>query len=250
MNIDNFLVGYFLQSKELGLYSIAKQIVNFPAQLIRPFLTRLALPAFSAVKENPSELKKTLRIIYGYVIFFIVPGFAFLAINSKYIMQAFFGHEFENSKDILSFLAMFMLIRFAVGGIQGPLAQGLGKTKLEYQWNLIVTPLHIITVIIGSIFSALFLAQSLFIMQLIFSLVSIKFFLGRLVKIAYWREVYEIYYSIIAKFLTVFIPCYLVDSFFFIANPLINIIVKLIVITMVYSIINIKEVKQMLLSVD
>ena len=126
-NADNFLIGKFLGSSALGVYSLAYSIMLYPIQNISRVLLRILFPAFSHIKNDNEKLKKA----YLKAIFFIAlvsfPIMAGLIVTSDQIVEVFFGDKWANLSIILMILAPVGIIQ-SIGTTNGSLYMAKGST--------------------------------------------------------------------------------------------------------------------------
>jgi O-antigen/teichoic acid export membrane protein len=57
-NIDYVLIGRFLGPEQLGLYTIAYQLVVMPVSRLAPVLTRVAFPVFAKRQHDDAALRR------------------------------------------------------------------------------------------------------------------------------------------------------------------------------------------------
>ena len=110
-NADNFLIGKFLGSHSLGVYSLAYKIMLFPLQQISQTLLRVLFPAFSQIKDDNEKFKRA----YLKVIFFIslvsFPLMMGLVAVSDVFVSVVFGEKWNNLAILLSILAPIGMLR-------------------------------------------------------------------------------------------------------------------------------------------
>lgn len=60
--IDIILIGKLLGTDSLGLYSVIKELILRPAELINPIITKVAFPTMSKVNDDLQKVKKTYKL--------------------------------------------------------------------------------------------------------------------------------------------------------------------------------------------
>ncbi|WP_283701246.1 MOP flippase family protein [Clostridium perfringens] len=147
-NIDYLLVGRFLGSANLGIYTFAYQLILMPIMKINPILTDTMYPVFTKFKSDNKELKtnylKMLKII-SYLIAPIMIGIFFL---SDLFITTFYPKEWYQAITVLKIYSIMGIIL----SLNNPISCILypkGKFKLAYCWNLISLVITFIFNIIG-----------------------------------------------------------------------------------------------------
>jgi len=149
-NSDNFLIGKFLNSSSLGVYSLAYNIMLYPLQNISRVLLRILFPAFSKIQDNNQKF----RDAYLKTIFFIslvsFPIMSGLIATADIFVEVLFGDKWANLAPILMILAPVGVIQ-SIGTTNGSIYMAKGSTDLLLRvgvWSTIVT----VAFFIGGIF--------------------------------------------------------------------------------------------------
>lgn len=149
-DMDILLIGKFFNSDILGGYSLAKQLVSRPAQILNPILLKVASPALAKFQENMEQLKTNYLKLVGWVgkLNFVVYGA--IVLLAPIIVQLFYGTGFEEIISLVRILCFYMMFR-AIGNPVGSLVIATGKTHLEFLWNMITLLVLPIFIYSGSI---------------------------------------------------------------------------------------------------
>jgi len=128
-NADNFLIGKFLNSSALGVYSLAYSIMLYPLQNISRVLLRILFPAFSTIKDDNEKFKR----VYLRTLFFIAlvsfPIMAGLIATAELLVAVLFGDKWLGLAQILMILAPVGLIQ-SIGTTNGSIYMAKGNTRL------------------------------------------------------------------------------------------------------------------------
>ena len=145
-NADNFLIGKFLNSSALGVYSLAYNIMLYPLQNISRVLLRILFPAFSKIQDDNKKFKEA----YLKTIFFIslvsFPIMSGLIATADVFVAVLFGDKWANLAPILMILAPVGVIQ-SIGTTNGSIFMAKGNTNLLLRvgiWSTIVTILFFI----------------------------------------------------------------------------------------------------------
>ncbi len=128
-NADNFLIGKFLNSSALGVYSLAYSIMLYPLQNISRVLLRILFPAFSTIQNDNEKFKR----VYLKTIFFIAlvsfPIMAGLVATADLLVAVLFGDKWLGLAQILMILAPVGIIQ-SIGTTNGSIFMAKGNTRL------------------------------------------------------------------------------------------------------------------------
>jgi len=149
-NADSFLIGKFLGTYPLGVYSLAYSMMLYPIQNISRVLVRILFPAFSQIQDDNVKFKK----VYLRAIFFIAlisfPIMIGLVATAELFVEIVFGDKWKNLAIILMILAPVGMIK-SIGETNGLIYMAKGNTGLLLKvgtFSTIVT----ISFFIGGIF--------------------------------------------------------------------------------------------------
>ncbi|CAG2534648.1 lipopolysaccharide exporter [Maribacter dokdonensis] len=144
-DLDILIIGKFFSQDILGGYSLAKQLVSRPAQIINPILSKVASPALAKFQNKKEELKKNYLRLVSIVAKVNILVYCITILAAKYIVQIFYGNDFESLTSLVQILSIYMIFR-AIGNPIGSLIVATGKTSLEFYWNcltLLILPIFI-----------------------------------------------------------------------------------------------------------
>lgn len=108
--LDTLMVGFFYSDTEVGIYSVAKQIISKTPHIALAIAMGV-MPLFAKIdKENVEGRKKLLKkIIFLNTVIFGFIGSVFLLFGTK-IMVLFFGEAYIRSGTVLKLLVPFMIV--------------------------------------------------------------------------------------------------------------------------------------------
>ncbi|MFD2891042.1 MOP flippase family protein [Flavobacterium chuncheonense] len=141
-DLDILIIGKFFSTDVLGLYSLAKQLVFRPVQIINPILVKVATPTLALYQSNADELKKNYLKLINIVASINIPVYFGLLVFAQIVVNVFYGDGFEDAVVLVRILSVYMMLR-SLGNPIGSLVVAKGRTDLEFFWNiftLIITP--------------------------------------------------------------------------------------------------------------
>jgi O-antigen/teichoic acid export membrane protein len=153
-DLDIVLVGKFFSPSVLGGYSLAKQLVFRPAQLINPVLIKVASPTLAKFQGNIHELKGQYLRLVNIVSSINIPVYMGILLFAPYIIDILYGPGFEDIVAIVRVLSIYMIFR-AIGNPIGSLVIATGRTDLDFKWNLVTLLIMPGFIYVGSQFGIL-----------------------------------------------------------------------------------------------
>ena len=148
-DVDVLIVGKIFGSEVLGSYSLAKQLVYRPVQILNPILTKVASPLLAKVQKSKEGLISNYLKLVNFVSTINVFVYLLIIIFANLIVYVLYGPEFDHIVFHVRVLSVYMIIR-AVGNPVGSLVVATGRTDLEFYWNFIVLLVIPIAVYTGS----------------------------------------------------------------------------------------------------
>ncbi len=137
-NADNFLIGKYLGSFELGIYSRAYAIMMLPMRNISSVISNVMFPAFSTVQNDINVIKhyyiKTIKLV-GLICFPLMIGLAALSYEFTSI---FFGKEWLQMAEILRWLCILAAFQ-SILSLNGIIYKSLGRADIAFKVSIMVS---------------------------------------------------------------------------------------------------------------
>lgn len=106
LNADNLLIGRYIGSAGLGIYSIAYNVMFAPLQQIAQPVQQVLFPAFTKVKTEPARLGQAWLRGNQLVTSLLVPALLGMAVVAPDFVQALFGRRWHASIPVLQLLCL------------------------------------------------------------------------------------------------------------------------------------------------
>ncbi|MCO5235647.1 MAG: MOP flippase family protein [Chitinophagaceae bacterium] len=148
-DLDTLIIGKFLGVDALGIYSMAKNFVLKPFQVINPILTRVAFPVMAKVQDNIQKLKNIYLKMQNVLAFVNFPVFIFMFFYAEAVVLLIFGSKWLDAALPLRILSLYAMIRSTMNPI-GSLQLARGRADQGFYWNLIQSGILFFTVYLGS----------------------------------------------------------------------------------------------------
>lgn len=178
-DVDILIIGKIFGAEVLGGYSLAKQLVLRPAQIINPILTNVASPVLVKYQNDLLLLKSNYLKLVNIVASINIPIYLVIAIFASPIVEIIYGSGFEEIAILVRILSFFMMIR-AVGNPIGSLVIATGRTDIEFYWNLITLAIMPLAIFVGAQYSVVGVAISLLLFRVLLFVPSWYFLVWKL----------------------------------------------------------------------
>lgn len=196
-NLDTLIIGKYFGVDILGGYSLAKQLVFRPTQVINPIFTRVSAPILARLQGNIEFLRvnylKLLNIVSSLNIFI----FSAVIIFAPLIVKLLYGGGFEDIIPLVRILSVYMIFR-SFGNPIGILVIATGRTDLAFKWNLIILFFTPIAIYFGAQFSIEWVAGALTMMMMILLVPAWWFMIKKMLSIdltTYLKTIFFVKYN-------------------------------------------------------
>lgn len=165
-DLDILLIGKFFGSEILGGYSLAKQLVQRPMQIINPIISNVSSPVLAILQKDKQQLKEKFLSFLNIIATTNFVAYGILAILANPVVVVLYGKEFLDIVLLVQILSVYMFLR-SVGSPVGSLLTATGRTDMDFYWNLFVLLVTPIAIYIGVQYSIELVALSLLIASLV-----------------------------------------------------------------------------------
>jgi len=204
-NLDTLILGFYIDSAHLGAYTLAKQLIQKPADFVLPIVRKVSLPLLASSQSNMDNMRLLVRKAHTYVAALLILPYVLLCFLSEEVVQFMYGVDKLQVALFIIPLSLFWLFRSIGGALVGSLTQGLGKTKIDFYWNLSVLALFGLLCIVLAPYGAYLLAWGLAILQGILMNVVFFVFYKRIISLKYqWYISPILIFSLLSIFSVVF----------------------------------------------
>lgn len=124
--VDRIMVGRFLPTYAIGLYSIAYNLVSTPTFQLTSTLQQVLFSASARVQSDKAKLQRAMVNLLTAVGFVCFPVFMVLAANAHTTIEALYGPRWIESGEMLVPLCLTMPF-LAINGVSTSLTWGAGR---------------------------------------------------------------------------------------------------------------------------
>ncbi len=147
---DTIIIGKILGTEALGIYTIAKNLVMRPSQIINPIVTRVTFPLMSKFQDNKDLLKKTYTSTINYLSSINFPIHLVILILAEPLINILFTKTWSQAIVIVKILALFSLVSSTFNPI-GSLMLAKGRADLGFYWVIFFTMFSLPIVYAGTL---------------------------------------------------------------------------------------------------
>ena len=150
-NFDKLLIGKFLGADSLGIYGKAYRILLLPVSEIRMPMTNLAMPALSALKNEPNRYIKYFQRFLDILATITIPITLYCAIEAEFIISLLLGHQWMAVVPVFRILAIAGII-IPISQTQAIVLLSLGFDNKYLFYYIVNTLITLIAISIGLLF--------------------------------------------------------------------------------------------------
>lgn len=148
---DDLLIGKFIGSAGLGIYSRAYNLMLLPITHIISLFSSVMFPAFSTIQDDKARVKKIYLDIMQVLTLITFPMMIGLIVTAEPFILAIFGQKWKDVIPVLQILS-FVGVLQTLGNPTGWIYTSQGNTKLMFNWGAVASGMVIIAIVIGVMF--------------------------------------------------------------------------------------------------
>jgi len=179
LNVDYLLVGRYLGSESLGIYTLAFRIPELTILQFCVIVAQVIFPVFNKMREDVDALKVGFLETARYVALITVPIGLGMAVLAEPFILAFFGEKWLDSVPVMRAIAIYSLL-ISLGYNAGDVYKAQGRPGMLTKISI----LHIFLLIPGLLWAVLLPASVVmvgwvqasvaFLISLVYLLVAVK----------------------------------------------------------------------------
>jgi len=182
--IDNLLIGRFLGTAELGIYTRAYQLLLFPLNSIKQVITQVLFPSFSIIQDDKAKVKRLSLKAASVIALFVYPMMSGLFVTAVPFVVTLFGSQWVEMIPILRIFCLLALSQSVT--FPAVLYMSQGRTDLNFKVKLFTGTNVIFGIVVGLHWGITGVAIGYAIASTI-NFYPNFFFSGRLVNLTFWE---------------------------------------------------------------
>jgi len=133
---DVFLVSKMFDISSLGGFNLMKSLTSMVGRDVVMPATEPLLSSFSKVKHDADQLNFQFSICLFLILVFSLPITSFIWMFDKEIVLILLGEKWVDYSSVLGLLSI-LIVAFSLGAVIQHLLTSLGKTKVQFYYELI-----------------------------------------------------------------------------------------------------------------
>lgn len=145
-NMERVVIGYFLGPTALGLFSLARKIVDSVEYALTGVMSGVTLAAFSRAQDDRAALAALFGRTTSLAGVVIIPAFVGLAAVAPVLVEALLRPQWLPIVELVQILSLYGLLCFD-GYFHATLLRSLGRVDLVYRLGLLVAALQLVAML-------------------------------------------------------------------------------------------------------
>lgn len=134
-NTDKILVGRWLGTAPLGVYTLAQRTISYPLESISRVLMQVLFPAFARAQNDDEVLRKGYSRAAGAVAFVTLPVMVGVAVTAEPLVHAVLGPQWTGLIPLLWFMAPAGALGALLSCVN-TLYSAKGRADWMFRWGL------------------------------------------------------------------------------------------------------------------
>ena len=147
-NLDNLLIGRYISSAALGIYTRAYSLMLLPITQITTVISKVMFPALSAIQDDKAKVKQIYLRAINMISFITFPLMIGLFVVSDYFIVTVYGSKWQEVIPILQLLCFVGLSQSVTSSV-GWIFNSQGKTNIQLRWGIFSSVFRCISFIVG-----------------------------------------------------------------------------------------------------
>jgi PST family polysaccharide transporter len=147
-NLDNILIGKFINAHSLGIYNMAYNLMMVPIENVSYPLKRVLFPAFSSVQDKLNEVQASFFKVIRYISLITFPAMTGLLSVAALFIPVAYGPQWNETVRIVQILALVGMMQ-SVCVPAGTVIISTGDSRTLFYINLASCILYAISFVVG-----------------------------------------------------------------------------------------------------
>ena len=141
-NIDYLLIGRYLGPEQLGVYTVAYNLVVMPVSKLNPVLAKVAFPVFAKRQADAEAIRRGFGELVELVAFVTFPLLVGLGVTASIAVPVLFGTEWQPAV-VLVQIMVAMGMAMCLSNPLGSVLLAKGRADVGFWLNVAVTAVTI-----------------------------------------------------------------------------------------------------------
>lgn len=135
-NLDTIIIGRYLGTEAVGIYSLAQRVTQLPKRYINPVIAKVAFPVFAKQNQDKARMAESLLQLQRSLSHLNAPLIVGLCLVAPLLVPLVYGQKWQASVPLVQVLCGAALL----GGVAGPtqiVRTALGHVRFNFHWTWI-----------------------------------------------------------------------------------------------------------------
>jgi O-antigen/teichoic acid export membrane protein len=142
-NVDYLLIGRYLGPSQLGVYTIAYNLVVLPLGKLNPVLTKVAFPVFARRQDDPAALRRGFGELIELVAFVTFPLLIGLGVTAPVAVPVIFGPNWQPAVVLVQIMVVMGLLK-CLSNPLGSILLARGRADVGFWLNVVSTAVTVV----------------------------------------------------------------------------------------------------------
>lgn len=147
-NLDNLLIGRFIGSSALGIYSCAYKLMILPISQISGIISQVMFPVLSIIQNDIERVKRIYLRSTRSIALITFPVMTGLFVVANPFILSIYGAKWAGVIPILKILCLIGVVQ-SVGTTVGWIYTSQGRTDIMFKWGIFSGVVRAILFVIG-----------------------------------------------------------------------------------------------------
>ena len=136
-HVDYFVLGYFLESDNVGIYRVG-YMLGSGLMIIFNSLSPVFKPLIAETRDDIDLVEQRFRIMARWIAAITLPIAIFLSLGASSYLAVLYTPQYAEASTVVVLLAGAFLFNVTFGGPDGSLLQGLGYSRIVFANTLVL----------------------------------------------------------------------------------------------------------------
>jgi len=137
-NVDYLLIGRYLGPSQLGVYTIAYNLVVVPVSKLNPVLTKVAFPLFARRQDDPDAMRRGFGELIEVVAFLAFPLLIGLGVTASLAVPVIFGPSWQEAVVLVQIMVAMGVLK-CLSNPLGSVLLAKGRADVGFWLNVAST---------------------------------------------------------------------------------------------------------------
>lgn len=210
--LDSIFIGRFIGVGELGVYDVFKRIVNQPLRLLVPIIQQVSYPLMSKANEDKERVTQMFKKILELLNAVRIPILLGITLVAPELTRILLGEEWAEKFSVLQILCLVITFR-TMQAFFGQAMVACGKPKWGFYNNVVMLPINLIVIYVGSFWGVLGVSIGLLILAMVTMFPIYPVIIRRLFNISFSQYLSLVFKDILIIFSVTLVILYVFERF-------------------------------------